>query len=469
LAKAFPEIVTRLARAAADEGGKAHLVAGAVRDSLLGLPTKDWDFEIFGVKADRLDPILRSLKPLWIDTVGASFGVLKAKFGALEIDVSIPRIDSKAGQGHRGFEVTGDPWMSPKEAARRRDFTVNAIAMDPLTSETFDFFDGIGDLKRKVLRAIDPVLFCDDPLRVLRAAQFAARFNFSVDPSTAALCREMCGEPEFANLPSARIGQEWRKLLLKSLRPSVGLRVGLEIGAWQVLHPELAALVGIPQDPGWHPEGDVWTHNNMVVDAAADIVRREQLDGDEALLVMAGALCHDLGKPATTEFIDGHWRSPGHEREGIAPTHSFLSRMDFGERIKAKVARIVNDHLFAAVQDGKSRDAAVRRLSKRLDPATIRELVLVAEADHQGRDSPLDGFPAGVALLAQAEGLSVRQAPSQPILLGRHLVENLGWKPGTQFSPVLAIVEEAQIEGTVTTLEEALEMARSLGDTPGET
>lgn len=469
MAKAFPEIVTRLARAAADEGGKAHLVAGAVRDSLLGLPTKDWDLEIFGVEADRLDPILRNLKPRWIDTVGASFGVLKAKFDNLEIDISIPRIDSKVGQGHRGFEVTGDPWMSPKEAARRRDFTVNAIAMDPLTSETFDFFDGIGDVERKVLRAIDPVLFSDDPLRVLRAAQFAARFDFSVDPSTAALCREMCSKPEFANLPSARIGKEWRKLLLKSPRPSVGLRVGLEIGAWQVLHPELAALVGVPQDPDLHPEGDAWTHNNMVVDAAADIVRREHLEGNEALLVMAGALCHDLGKPATTEFIDGHWSARAHEQEGVAPTHSFLSRMDFGQPIKAKVARIVNDHLFLAVQDEKSRDPAVRRLSKRLDPATIRELVLVAEADHRGRAIPWDGFPSGVALLAQAEGLAIREAPSQPILLGRHLIENLGWKPGTHFGLVLAAVEEAQDEGTVTTLQEALEMARSLGSTPGDT
>lgn len=467
MSNGFPDIVTTIATTAADQGGRAQLVGGVVRDTLLGLPAKDFDFEIYGIEADRIGPMLKSLSPRWVDTVGASFGVLKSKFGDLEIDVSIPRTDSKAGAGHRGFQVTGDPNMSPKEAARRRDFTVNAIAMDPLTSEIFDFFDGRRDLDRKVLRATDPVLFRDDPLRVLRAAQFAARFDFTVDPATVALCREMCREPEFADLPSARIGDEWRKLLLKSPRPSVGLRVGLEVGAWQVLHPELAALVDVPQDPGWHPEGDVWTHNNMVVDAAADIVRREELEGDDALLVMSGALCHDFGKPATTQFIEGHWRSRAHEREGMAPTHSFFSRTDFGKHIEAKVMRIVNDHLFPAIQDGKSTDAAVRRLSKRLDPATIRELVLVAEADHRGRDLPWHGFAAGTALLAQADALSVRQAPPQPILLGRHLIDELGWQPGTSFGPILAAVEEAQIEGRVTTLDQALEMARALRSAPG--
>ena len=462
----FPEIVTRIARAAEGEGGKALLAGGVVRDTLLGLPTKDFDFEVYGIETERLAPMLDGLAPQWIDTVGASFGVLKARFGEWVVDVSVPRKDSKTGVGHRGFEVSGDPWMSPLEAARRRDFTVNAMTMDPLTGELFDFFDGQGDLQRKVLRATDPQRFGDDPLRVLRAVQFAARFDFSLDPETVEVCRTMVTEPEFAALPSARVGDEWRKLLLKSARPSVGLRVGLEIGAWQVLHPELAALVDCPQDPTWHPEGDVWVHNNMVVDAAADIVRREELDEDGALVIVLGALCHDLGKPATTEFIDGHWRSRGHEGAGVALTRSFLSRMEFGKDTEERVERLVADHLFASTHAGMATDPAVRRLSKRLAPATIRELVLVSEADHRGRDIPWDGFPAGPALLAQAERLSVQQSAPQPLLMGRHLIDELGWQPGPHFGPVLAAVEEAQIQGKVTTLEEALEMARSLEQKP---
>jgi tRNA nucleotidyltransferase (CCA-adding enzyme) len=454
----------RIARATEEEGGQARLVGGVVRDSLLGFRSGDFDFEVYGISADRLAPMLHALSPQQMDTVGASFGVLKAKFGDIEIDVAIPRIDSKAGSGHRGFEVMGDPSLPPEEAARRRDFTVNALSMDPLTGEIFDFFDGRADLERRVLRATDPTLFRHDPLRVLRAVQLAARLDFSVESGTIDLCREMVREPEFVSLPSSRIGDEWRKLLLKSRRPSVGLNVGLEVGAWQVLHPELAALVNCPQDPMWHPEGDVWTHTNIVLDAAADIIRREKLEINEGLLIMVSALCHDLGKPATTELIDGRWRSRGHASEGVTPTQAFLLRMDFGKKFESKVVRIVRNHLFPAMQAGKSTDVAVRYLSKRLDPATIQELVLVAEADHRGRDAPRDGFPAGAALLFQAEGLTVRQAPPQPILLGRHLIDKLGWKPGPHFGPILVAVEEAQIEGRVTTLEEGLEMARLLAE-----
>ena len=467
MSNTFPAIVTRIARTIADEGGRALLVAGAVRDALLGVRIQDYDFEIFGIEISRLAPILKTLAPQSIDTVGASFGVLKARFGDLNIDVSIPRSDSKTGTGHRGFKVAGDPWMAPKEAARRRDFTINAISMDPLTGELFDFFDGQADIKRQVLRAIDPVLFRDDPLRVLRAIQLAARFDLTVDPLTIELCREMSCEPEFAHLPSPRIGEEWRKLLLLSPRPSVGLRIGLEIGAWQVLHPELAALVNCHQDPISHPEGDVWTHTTIAVDAAAEIVRRERLQTGEALLVIAGALCHDLGKPATTEFIDGLWRSSGHDREGTAPTVALLSRMDFGKTFIEKVSHIVNDHLFVTSQDGKPADTAVRRLSKRLAPATIRELIWVAEANHHGRDMPWDHFPGGAALLKQAESLSIQQSSPQPLLLGRHLIHDLGWKTGTYFGPILKAVEEAQLEGHITTLDEALEMARALGETSG--
>lgn len=264
----FPEIIFSIAEAMRGQGGRALLVGGIVRDMLLGLPPKDYDFEVYGIAFEHLEVMIRFLNPDWMGTVGKAFCVLKVRFGELAMDIAIPRRESKSGAGHDGFRMVGDPTMSPQEGARRRDFTVNAMALDPLTDEIFDFFGGREDLSRKILRATDPKRFCDDPLRVLRAVQFAGRFGFSVEPHTIAVCREMTREDEFRDLPAARIGEEWRKLLLKSQSPSVGLEVGRATGAFEVLHPELTNLIGVPQDAEWHPEGDVWTHTCMVADAA---------------------------------------------------------------------------------------------------------------------------------------------------------------------------------------------------------
>lgn len=453
----------RVANAINREGGRSLIVGGGVRDALLGLHPKDFDLEVYGVEPDRLDSIVDSLEPTWKDVVGKSFGVLKVRFGEDDIDISIPRRESKSGSGHKGFQVIGDPTMTPEDAARRRDFTVNALAMDPFTDEVLDFFGGQKDLSRGILRATDPERFRDDPLRVLRTMQFAGRFGFTVEKGTLSICREMAQKPEFANLPAARIGEEWSKLLLKSPKPSVGLEIGLETGAFNVLHPELAALVDVRQDPKWHPEGDVFKHTSMVVDAAADIVKREGLKGDDALTVLLGALCHDFGKTATTQFIDGRWRSLGHESAGKAPTASFLSNMGFGKNIESRVAPLVANHLFPIHAAGDANDAAIRRLARRLQPATIKELVWVSEADHRGRGVPWDGFPAGAALLKRAEEMSISVSGPKPILMGRHLMDELHWEPGKYFGKVLKDIFEAQIDGRITKFDEALEMARSLG------
>ena len=464
----FPDVIFQIAETVEEQGGRALLVGGIVRDILLNLPPKDFDFEVYGISPDRLEAILGSLEPDWMDIVGRAFGVLKVRFEDLDIDVSIPRRESKVGAGHKGFEVAGDPTMSPEEAARRRDFTINALAMDPISGEILDFFGGQKDLANGILRATDPERFRDDPLRVLRAMQFAGRFSFAVEPATLAICREMVRQPEFAALPSARIGEEWYKLLLKSPRPSVGLQIGLSTGAFKILHLELAALVGVPQDPEWHPEGDVWTHTTMTVDAAADIVRREGLKEDDALVIMLGALCHDFGKASTTAFVEGRWRSRGHEEAGVTPTCLFLARMEFGKEIEARVAPLVADHLFPAHTAGEAGEVAIRRLARRLHPATVRELVWVSEADHRGRDVSWDGFPTGDELLRRAEAMDIVSAQPQRLLQGRDLIR-LGWVPytgrsqdGIKFQPILDAVFEAQIKGNITTLEEALEMAKSL-------
>src|SRR6185503_78226 len=216
-----------------------------------------------------------------------------------EIDVALPRRESKKGRGHKGFEVRGDPSMSIPDAARRRDFTINAIAWDPLSDEYEDPFDGRADLERRLLRAVDPRTFADDSLRVLRALQFAARFDFTLEEATAALCRNL----PLDDLPAERIWGEIEKLLLQAERPSIGFQLALDLGVIERVVPELLPLVGCEQEPEWHPEGDVWTHTLMVIDKAREL--NGDLDRPRRVTIMLGAVCHDLGKPPTTAFLDG--------------------------------------------------------------------------------------------------------------------------------------------------------------------
>ena len=445
------QLAIAIAEAARREGGYALIVGGYTRDVVLqrmghDVVPKDLDIEVYGLAFERIATLLQRLRPGPLDVVGAAFGVIK--FGRL--DVSLPRRDSKVGPGHRGFHIEGDPTMPVEEASRRRDFTINAMAHDPLTGALIDPHGGVEDLRRRTLRATDPAYFGDDPLRVLRAMQFAARFGFSIDADTAALCRQL----DMRELPRERIGEEWLKMLQKARRPSTGLAVARDLGVLAQLHPELDALIDVPQEPQWHPEGDVWTHTEMVVDEAADIVQRESLVGDEALVILLGALCHDLGKPATTAFDEARGRitAHGHEPAGVTPTKSFLRGINVRQDIVRKVGQLVRYHLYPAMNTDPS-EASLRRLATRLFPATIRELVWVSEADQRGRAVPWSGFPSGEALVERATTLAVADAPAPPVVRGRHLIL-WGLDPGPEFGVILRQLYEAQLEGVVTTVED---------------
>ncbi|MBI2462873.1 MAG: CCA tRNA nucleotidyltransferase [Candidatus Spechtbacteria bacterium] len=458
----FPDIVVRLAQAMQARGGRLFVVGGTVRDMILGVPPKDFDLEVHGIAPSRLEETVASFHPSWMDTVGRSYGVLKVRIDGEDLDIAPPRRDSKVGEGHKGILAVPDPTMTLEEACRRRDFTVGAMAMDPLTGELFDFFGGQEDLRQGILRATDPERFVDDPLRVMRAVQFAARFGFAVEQATAVLCRNVTATKEFVGQSPARVSEEWRKLLLKSPQPSVGLQVGLELGVWDALHPELAALWICPQDANWHPEGSVGEHTKLAVDKAAEIVRREGLAGDDALVIILAVLLHDSGKPATTVFIDGRWRSPNHEAAGVDAARKFFARNAFGREIEARVLPLIADHLFPAQHGLEVSDAAIRRLAQRLVQATIAELVMVSEADVLGRAVPNREFAEGTALLEQAKTLAVGSGKTEPLLMGRHLISELGMKPNRQFSEILRAVFEAQLEGRVATIEQALDMAREI-------
>jgi len=441
-----------IARAVRDAGGRALVVGGWVRDQLMGHPSKDVDIEVFGVPAERLREILAAFGS--VNAVGESFTVYKVG----DVDVSLPRRESKTGRGHKGFTVTGDPWMPIADAARRRDFTINAIAFDPLTGEYLDPFDGRGDIARRVLRAVDAHTFGDDSLRVLRGMQFAARFEFDVDPATKALCRLI----PLDDLPAERVWGEIEKLLLRARRPSIGFTLALELGVVERLFPELDALVGCPQEPEWHPEGDVWVHTLLVIDQARE--RIDDLDYPRQVALMLGAVCHDLGKPATTAFIDGRIRSLDHEEQGIPPAASFLDRLNVhslqGFDVRREVLGMVANHLkpgmFAKAQPPVG-DGAYRRLAQKVD---LELLARVAKADCEGRGGGFD-CSAMDRFLERARALGVEHAPPAPLVMGRHLVE-LGVAPGPALGDILREVYERQLDGTAADFDGAFALAQEL-------
>ena len=443
-----------ICRAVGAAGGRALVVGGYVRDRLRGEDPKDVDVEVFGLPLDELREVLaRFGRPV---EVGRAFGVLRVR--GLDVDFSLPRRDSKVGAGHRGFDVECDPGLDFAEAARRRDLTINSMSLDPLTGEIVDPHGGRDDLERGLLRATDPERFAEDPLRGLRVAQFAARFEMEADPGLLRACAAL----DLGELPGERVWEELRKLLLKGVRPSLGFELLRETGLLRFF-PELAALAGVPQDPEWHPEGDVWVHNQLVIDEAARL--RAGRD-DEDLGLMFGALCHDFGKPATTAESDGRVRSPAHDVEGVAPARAFLERMRAPGALAGRVAAFVRYHLAPAlyVKNG-AKPKAYRRLARKLaaEGATLAQLERVARADHFGRTTPdalARRFEAGDRFLEVARQLEVSEAAVPDAVGGRHLVAR-GFEPGPGFGPILARCREIQDETGWTDPEPILERALS--------
>ena len=461
----FPEKVILLSRAVRDAGGRALLVGGCVRDELMGVPPKDWDLEVYGVAPERLREILDQFGP--VNVVGEAFTVYKL---GSDLDVSMPRRERKSGRGHRAFVIEGDPSMGVAEASTRRDFTINAILKDPLTEEVIDPFDGRRDIEQGVLRAVSTETFGEDSLRVLRAAQFAARFEFRIAPDTVELCRSI----DLGDLPAERIWGELEKLLLRAQRPSIGLGWLHALGVLEKLFPEIHALVGVPQDPEWHPEGDVFVHTRLTVDRARESI--DELGYSRQVTVMLAALAHDFGKPATTEFIEGRLRSRGHEAAGVAPAESFLARINMhtidGYNVRGQVISLVREHLkpgeFFKKRDEVS-EGAFRRLARRCEPDLLYR---VAKADSLGRNAPWVpqekwyGSEAQEWFIQRARELDVEQRPPEPLLLGRHLLA-LGVEAGPRVGEITRTVYEMQLDGRVRTVEEAIAEARKLIESTG--
>ena len=449
-------------------GGRPYLVGGVVRDMLLDIPVHDYDIEVYGLAGEQLRTVLGGLGR--VDEVGQAFTVFKLSGLAGvsgSVDVALPRRDSKIGSGHRGIAATGDPALQVTEAARRRDFTINAMLLDPFTGRLEDPWNGRRDLEDRVLRAVDPATFGEDPLRALRAAQMAARFELEVDPATARLCAAM----PLHELPAERVFGEVEKLLLKARRPSRGLSLLAEWGMLESVAPELLSLRDTPQDPEWHPEGDCWVHTLQVVDQAARLIH--DLARPRALAVMLGALCHDLGKPSTThQDEDGRVRSPGHEDAGVPPTLALLDRWNVhtlqGYDVRGQVVSLVAHHLKPG-QLYKDRervsDGALRRLARKCEPELLYR---VARADCLGREPGAFEPVAMEWFRAKVQELNVAQRPPAPLLRGRDVLA-LGIAPGPEVGRIVRAVYERQLDGAVKTHDEAVaEAGRLCQDRGGE-
>ena len=396
------EMIEEIAEAAAAKGGRAYFVGGCVRDALLREKSKDTDIEVHGVEAATMESILEEIyekngrrgKAAYYKS-GVSFGVYGIP--GYELDIALPRKESATGRGHRDFEIFVDPHIGPEKAAARRDFTINAMMQDVLSGEILDFFGGREDLERGILRHACDASFAEDPLRVLRGAQFAARFEFEIAPETFEICKKI----DLTTLSRERVFEEFSKALLKARRPSVffeTLRAMDQLDYW---FPEVKDLIGVEQSPIFHPEGDVWTHTMMVLDAAADVIHSSWLPATENPEIpkdiaafekydskardeyfMLSALCHDLGKPATTALVGDRIRALGHEEKGEEMARTFLHRLTDENELIRYVTNMVLLHMRPNMLCGQNSGvkATNRLFDRSIDPAG---LIMLARCDRR--------------------------------------------------------------------------------------
>ena len=433
------EMAQRIAAAVREAGGRTYYVGGYVRDLLLGRDNKDIDIEVHGISVRVLEGILDTLGERL--TMGASFGVMGLRH--YDLDIAMPRSETATGRGHKDFEVFVDPFLGEEKAACRRDFTMNALMQDVLTGEILDFFGGREDILHRRIRHVNDHTFVEDPLRVLRAAQFAARFGFEVAEETVELSSGM----DLAALPGERILLELEKALLKAPAPSVFFEELRRMNQLSVWFPEAEGLIGIPQNAKYHPEGDVWTHTMQVLDEAAAL--REE--ASEPLWFMLSALCHDYGKQAATSLEGDVYHAYGHETEGLAPVRAFLERITKEVRLINYVLNMTELHM---EPNKKVRDGAHVRAFMNMFDRSVRpkDLILLAKADYMGRigegtdrDALADAYTETENKL-NAMLLEYEDRMSRPYLMGRDLIE-AGIAPGPVFAGALEYAHKLRLAG----------------------
>ncbi|MEM4204259.1 MAG: HD domain-containing protein [Candidatus Methanomethylicaceae archaeon] len=457
------EVMRTVAEAFKAAGGRALLVGGAARDILFGAEPKDLDFEVYNLTAEVVEQVAAKLGK--VVAVGRAFGILKVITPQGEIDISLPRRENKIGVGHRGFAVNVDPFMEPLEAARRRDFTMNAIAYDPLRNEVLDLYNGAEDIAARRLEVTDPEKFKEDPLRVLRATQFIARYDLTATERTKNVCREILST--LRELPRERVREEFYKLLMKGQKIGKALKFAAEIGYLQEYVPELAALIGIPQNAKYHQEGDAFEHTCLVADAAARL--RDEVPQEWRFSFMLAALFHDIGKATTTKQLpDGTYVSYGHAEEGARQIKSLLERLGLPDYVKY-VEKLVAYHMqplnwwFEKQKGNEPKAGAWRRLSRDLAPIPIDVLAKLANADVDGMrgEGQREGQQIAKWFSETAEKMGVLKEAPSTLIRGRDLID-MGFRPGREFGLVIKAAEEAIDRGI--TRDVALEIIRNSRD-----
>ena len=440
----IPKILIDILVSLQELGARPILVGGCVRDYFLNKEIKDFDIEIFDF--DSLELLEISLKKFGnVKLVGKSFGVLTLKVEGYDFDFALPRIEKKVGNSHTDFEVITNSNLSFEEAAIRRDFTINAIGYDYFKDEFIDPFNGIDDLKNRIIRHINDKTFIEDSLRVYRAIQFAARFEFNLDENTKELCKKIVLSDELSYLPKERVYEEFKKLYLKSSKPSVGFELLRELGLLKYFK-ELEALINCEQEPEYHPEGDVWIHTLMCLDELAKILEKEKIEDEyKKLYLFYAVLCHDFGKPFCTKEINGKITSYKHESLGIEPTISFLEKLTNEKKFIEIVCSLVKNHLIPfQLYLSHSSEKAVKRLSLKVN---IEDLCLVCLADCLGRDieDKCKCYDAINWLNEKAKELEIHNEPIKQLVLGRDLIA-LGYKPSKEFKEILEFAFDLQID-----------------------
>lgn len=433
------------------------MVGGAVRDQLWGLTPGEVDAEVYGLSPQELAAALERVGK--VEEIGRGFPVWQVFVDQERLEVALPRTESKAGNGHRDFVVHGNPHLAVEQAVQRRDFTINALLVDPLSGELIDHVGGAADISTRTLRVVNETTFTEDPLRVWRAVQFVSRFSLTATEATVKLLQHLATLPAVKQLSSERVGAEWAKMLGQSSVPSKGLTFMRGLGLTE-LFPELHALIGTPQEPEWHPEGDVWTHTLMVVDQAARLSSK--------LLVREAALCHDFGKPVVTQQREGRWRAFGHEEAGMPLAGRFLQSLNRSRGYIRQVQAMVGDHLKPSryKPEDDQYENLVRQVMRRLVEAGVHldDYLALTEADIRGRgfaDARTKPYTPGEHWRAVCATADWAADPTAPLLSGADLMR-YGVEPGPAMGRIQAAIESARDRGEIHSKEEAIRLLPAL-------
>lgn len=419
-------------------GGSSFYVGGYVRDDILGIPNKDIDIEIHNIEPNVLENILKQFGNIEKRTVGNNFGIYN--INRFNLDISLPRKEMAIGKGHKDFDIIVDPYLSLKESAKRRDFTTNALMKNILTGEIIDYYGGLDDLKKGIIRHIDDNTFAEDPLRVLRACQFAARFDFDIATETIELCKNM----DISTLPKERVAGELTKALIKGNKPSIFFNSLYEMKQTEWFK-EVFDLKDVKQDTVYHPEGDVYEHTMSVIDEASTLFPTGIDNPDRYLPFMLSALCHDFGKLNTTKINNkGRICAINHEKTGIPLANDFLDRIYNNKGFTRYVDNMIEFHMKAhSCFNNKAKIKSTNLLFDKLLYPT--DFIHLAYADSIGHNiQKLDNKQFNMFLgkaMRENEFLinryfNYKDRKSQPHITANNLIE-LGLKPSPLYKEIL--------------------------------